>query len=134
MDHTRRDRLGCVAAPHGVAHGRFGHRRAAGTICLYREATCASICLIHADLGALLTLSLRGSEKFSPFWNEQASLGVERRRVMRDPVVVNVIPVLEHFEKACTCEHIDAAASRIVEEIVRNEFRRAPSENYPVPT
>ena len=89
----------------------------------------ASIRLIHADLGALPTLSLRSGEKFSPLGNKQAGLGVGRRGVMGDSVEVIVIPVLEHFEKARTGQHVDSTSARVVKQVVRRT-RSFPGRNF----
>src|SRR5260370_20935551 len=84
-----------------------------------RPASSASIHLVHADLRALLALSLGSREEPPPLGNEQPSLCVERRRVTRDPVVMTLVPVLEHFKKACPGEHLNTAFARAIEDIVR---------------
>ena len=58
----------------------------------------ASVCLIHADFGALLTLFLYSREKFPPFGDKEAGLCAGWCRVARNPVIVVGIFLLENFQ------------------------------------
>src|SRR2546421_4846297 len=86
-----------------------------------KQARCyhVSVCLIHANFGALLTLLLYSREKFPPFGDKEAGLCAGWCRVARNPVIVVGIFLLENFQEALTSEHVDPASVRVVEEVVR---------------
>src|SRR5947209_19907288 len=75
----------------------------------------ASVCLIHADFGAVLTLFLYSREKFPPFGDKEAGLCAGWCRAARNPVIVVGIFLLENFQEALTGEHVDSAYARVVE-------------------
>ena|ERR1700693_785577 len=75
--------------------------------------------LIHADFGAVFTLSLHSGEEFSPFRDKEAGLRAGWSGVTRNPVIMIGIFLMENFQEALTGEHIDPPSFRVVEKVVR---------------
>ena len=77
------------------------------------------MCLIHADLGVLLTLFSHRGEKFPPLWNEEPGLRANGCRVSRNARVVVRIFLFESLQNADIGEHVNPASLRVVKKVIR---------------
>src|SRR5260370_39164081 len=81
---------------------------------------CTSFCLVHEDLGALVTLATCGNKEFSPVGHEKTGSGIRRYRVARKLAVAIGILLLDDINEALAADHVDPEFARIVEDVVRS--------------
>ncbi len=82
------------------------------------SANHASICLVDADFGVVLTLLNHTDEKFVPIGHEKSGLAAWGRRDARDQVIMIRIFLLEYVNGAQGVQDVNAAPGRVVEEVV----------------
>src|SRR5450755_2471563 len=78
----------------------------------------ASVSLIDADFGVLLTLLDHADEKLSQVRHKKAGLGVEGCRDATDQFVMIGIILFEHVNGAQSVEYINSAPSCVIEKVV----------------
>src|SRR5258708_22561756 len=85
-----------------------------------RLVPCTSFCLVHEDLGALVTLATCGNKEFSPVGHEKTGSGIRRYRVARKLAVAIGVLLLDDINEALAADHVDPEFARIVEDVVRS--------------
>src|SRR6266403_2671100 len=83
-------------------------------------APCASLCLVHEDLGALpARLTTRGDKEVPRVRHEKTGPGISCDRIARKLAVAIRALLLENVDVALAADHVNPGFAGVVEDVVR---------------